>query len=198
MSKKNLIRFSLAPRDLNTFWDGEFGRIVAQHGFRRRVSFVGSSVIGCSTRNRFDDGPPSRTSLIKANTSRTHIPTVHLSCSPTRRRPSHCPCVYKSENMSADSSTATAVDDVIQHFGYIPTDGLSVTAAVLFGLLGAVLTYQTVRYKHYYMLWLPAAAFGEMIGYIFRYETTHNPTKANFILTTILILIMPKIGRAHV
>jgi len=96
--------------------------------------------------------------------------------------------------MSSSSSSSTGVDvpiSISTFYQYDPIFGILVAAAVIFGLQSIILTFQSLRTRAYFLLWLVLFTLCEMGGYISFAVFTKNPTLNSYLGELIMIILAP-------
>ena len=76
-------------------------------------------------------------------------------------------------------------------YGYQPNVAFSLVSTVAFGILGVILSVQTVRSRQWFTGILALGAFMEFAGYLTRYLVTQGSSNGIFILSYVLILVTP-------
>ena len=108
---------------------------------------------------------------------------------PSDHSHSHCPVL-----MSADSSSSSGGDIPITlstFYQYDPVLGILIAAAILFGFETAVLLFQSLRSRAYFLLWLVLFAACETGGYVAFCFFQQNPALNSYLAELILIILAP-------
>ena len=91
-------------------------------------------------------------------------------------------------------SSATFSPDlccVLCRYHYQPNEGFALASTIIFGVLGVVLLVNTLRYRQWFTLILAIGAFLECVGYVTRYLVTQGGSQDTFIVSYVLILVVP-------
>ena len=96
-----------------------------------------------------------------------------------------------STGLSPDSGESQVYLNQQQWYGYQPNVDFAIISTIAFGILGVVLSIQTVRSRQWFTGILALGAFAEFAGYLTRYLVTQGSSNGIFILSYVLILVTP-------